>query len=73
MPKLRRRESILRRIDTARSSRTKSSQEEDELELTVTRSPVKARSRLESHRGDKDDEKRCNFFATKTVDISFDE
>ena len=65
MPKSRRRESISRRIDTARSSRTQSSQEENELELSVTRSPVKARSRLESHGGDENDVKHCDFLHLK--------
>lgn len=62
MPKSRRRESISRRIDTARSSQTQSSQEENELELS---SPVKARNRLESHGGDENDVKHCDFLHLK--------
>ena len=73
MPKSRRRESISRRTGTARSSGTQSSQEEDELELSVTRSPVKTRSRLETHGRDEIDVKHCDFSATKAVAIPLDE
>lgn len=69
MPKSRRRESFSRRLGTVRSSRTQSSQEEDELEISVTRSPVKARSRLESHGRDEIDVKHCDFSTTKIVAI----